>query len=279
MKAVFLVNRTAKQIAYGALAAALIMVATAIIKVPGPNAGYYHLGDGVLFVMAMLMGPTTGALSAGVGSALADLLAGYGMYAPVTFIIKACMGYVAGKFANGGILRRAIVFTLCEAIMVLGYFAFEIILIGFNGAVGDILLNMIQGLFGIVIGIALTGGWMAELCKGRFGKTAMQSERSQTRQAFVAAIPVILGYIPLGLSCGLLSAKAGLLPVQVLLLCVFLYAGGGQFMIASMVFSGVPPLSIAASVTLINARYMLYSSASANYFAGDNKERRICIRL
>ncbi len=158
-------KRTAKQIAYGALAAALIMVATAIIKVPGPIAGYYHLGDGVLFVMAMLMGPATGALSAGVGSALADLLAGYGMYAPVTFVVKACMGYIAGRFANGGILRRILVFTLCEAIMVLGYFAFEVIIIGFKAAAGDVLLNMIQGLFGIVIGTVLTGGWMQKFAK------------------------------------------------------------------------------------------------------------------
>ncbi len=99
----------------------------------------------------------------------------------------------------------------------------------------------------------------------------MYNGRSHIKEAFAVAMPVILGYIPLGLSCGILSAKAGLLPVQVLLLCMFLYAGGGQFMIASMVFSGVSPLSIAASVTLINARYMLYSSASADYFENDNR--------
>ena len=168
-------KRTAKQIAYGALAAALIMVATAVIKVPGPIAGYYHLGDGVLFVMAMLMGASTGALSAGVGSALADLMAGYGMYAPVTFVIKACMGYIAGRFANGSILRRILVFTLCELIMVAGYFAFEVVIIGFAAAGADVVLNMIQGLFGIVIGTVLTGGWMQ-----KFAKT-LQEEKSDAK--------------------------------------------------------------------------------------------------
>jgi uncharacterized membrane protein len=160
---------SAKRIAYGALASALIMVATAVIKVPGPIAGYYHLGDGVLFVMAILLGSGTGALAGGIGSALADLLAGYGIYAPVTFVIKACMGFVAGRFAKGGIWRRILVFMLCEAIMVGGYFGFEVVLIGFKAATGNILLNMIQGLFGIVIGTSLTGKWMQNFSKTLLG--------------------------------------------------------------------------------------------------------------
>ena len=103
-------------------------------------------------------------------------------------------------------------------------------------------------------------------------KRAMQSKQSrQVKTAFAAALPVILGYIPLGVSCGILSAKAGLLPVQVLLLSTLLYAGGGQFMIASMSMAGISPLSTALSVVLMNARHMLYSSASSGYLTIKDK--------
>jgi len=159
------VNKTARQVAYGALAAALIMVATALIKVPGPVVGYMHIGDGVLFVMAMLLGPRIGALSAGAGSMLADLMAGFGVYAPATFVIKAAMGYIAGRFASGGFVRRLIVFVLCEALMSVGYFAFETVLYGINVAIGSIPFNLIQSAFGIVLGVCFTGSWMQDFAK------------------------------------------------------------------------------------------------------------------
>lgn len=156
----FVLNQMTKRIAYGALAAALIMVATAFIKVPGPVAGYYHLGDGVIFVMAMLMGAPTAAMAAGIGSALADLMAGYGIYAPVTFVIKAAMGYLAGRYAKGKLMRRIILFALCEVVMVAGYFAFEAVIYGVAVAAANVLFNLIQGAFGIILGACFTGGWM-----------------------------------------------------------------------------------------------------------------------
>jgi uncharacterized membrane protein len=160
-------KRTAKQVALGALAAALIMVATALIKVTNPFTltGYYHLGDGVIFVMAMLLGARNGALAAGAGSMLADLMAGFGIYAPATFVIKAAMGYVAGKAAGGNMLRRLLVFSLCEAIMVAGYFAFETVVYGLGVAFANVSFNLIQSAFGIVLGVALTGGWMQRFAK------------------------------------------------------------------------------------------------------------------
>ena len=85
------------------------------------------------------------------------------------------------------------------------------------------------------------------------------------------ALPVCLGYWALGFACGMLAAKAGLLPVQVFLLSVLLYAGGAQFMVANLLMSGIPALAIASSIVLMNARHMLYGSALAQYFIGKRK--------
>ena len=156
-------KQSARHVAYGAMAAAMIMVTTAFIKVPGPL-GYIHLGDGVLFGMAALLGPLSG-LAAGVGSALADLIAGFGVYAPVTFAIKTLMGAIAGRFANGSVLQRICILALCEAIMVAGYFAFETAIYGVAAAAGAVWFNLVQGAFGLTLGVCLTGARVREFAQ------------------------------------------------------------------------------------------------------------------
>lgn len=97
----------------------------------------------------------------------------------------------------------------------------------------------------------------------------MQDHRA--RMGIAAAIPICVGYVPLGLACGIVAAKAGLNLLQVALLSVFLYAGSGQFMISSMFASGASPLSIGVSVAMVNMRHLLYGSALAKYFFGERR--------
>ena len=78
-----------------ALMAALTCVATIIIKIPSPLKGYLNLGDCVVLLAGWVLLPAYGFLSAGLGSALADLFSGYVIYAPATFIIKGCMALMA----------------------------------------------------------------------------------------------------------------------------------------------------------------------------------------
>ena len=56
----------------------LIMVMTYIPKVPVPaTQGYVHLGDCMIFFGVLLLGWKYGAVAAGLGSALADVLGSY----------------------------------------------------------------------------------------------------------------------------------------------------------------------------------------------------------
>lgn len=84
-----------KKIILTALMMALVYLATTIIKIPTTN-GYIHLGDGFVFLSAILLGPFYGAVAAGVGSMLADILGGYAQWALPTFIIKSCMAFIMG---------------------------------------------------------------------------------------------------------------------------------------------------------------------------------------
>jgi len=146
-----------KRLALGGMLSAIILVMTVGFHLPVPaTGGYVHLGDGFIFLTAAAIGPYA-ALAAGVGSALADLLGGYFIYIPATFLIKAAMGLIAGKFAGqSGRIRRSIVFAAAEAIMAGGYFAFEWVLYGGAAALGAVVPNLVQGAFGVILGLLLT---------------------------------------------------------------------------------------------------------------------------
>ena len=86
-----------KRMVRGALLAAIVAAMTMLIKLPVPaTGGYVHPGDGAIFLAAYLMGPWA-AIPAALGSALADILGGYAVYAIPTALIKGAMGWIAGR--------------------------------------------------------------------------------------------------------------------------------------------------------------------------------------
>ena len=97
------------------------------------------------------------------------------------------------------------------------------------------------------------------------------ASRTYIREAFRAAVPIMLGYVAIGIPCGILCDSIGLSPVQVLMMSILFYSGAGQFMIPNMWLAGSPIASIVASVSLVNTRQMLYSAAFAPQCAGVSK--------
>lgn len=148
-----------------AVFAALICVATMLIRIPtSVTNGYVNLGDGVILLGSWVLGPWFGFLAGGIGSALADLFAGYVTYAPGTFLIKGLIALISGLVFKGltfktekpNLLHRLPGAVLAEAEMVLGYFFYEATLLGYGlAAAGSIISNIGQGIAGIVISLAL----------------------------------------------------------------------------------------------------------------------------
>lgn len=87
--------------------------------------------------------------------------------------------------------------------------------------------------------------------------------RTHLSQAFHAAVPIMLGYVAIGVPCGILCDSIGLNALQVFLLSALFYSGAGQFMIPNMYLAGAPMASIIASVSLVNTRQVLYSASFA----------------
>lgn len=149
-------NRT-KKLTFCAVFSALIFAATFFIRLP-TAIGYVNAGDGVIILTGAFLGGIPGAVAGALGSALADLAAGYVMYAPVTAVIKGLMGFLAGVFLfkkRRSLLKTVAVSLLCGVIMVTGYFAFECLLYGIPAAAASVIPNCLQALFGTLIATAL----------------------------------------------------------------------------------------------------------------------------
>ena len=155
-------NKNATQkLVLAALLAALICVATMIIKIPSPLKGYINLGDCVVLTAGWMLSPLYGFLAAGLGSALADLFSGYFVYAPATFLIKGLMALAAwfiykmlSKKTNSP-ASRIISGFVAELIMIGGYYIFEGFMYGFEASLVNMPANAIQGVAGLVLGFAL----------------------------------------------------------------------------------------------------------------------------
>lgn len=112
---------------------ALTLVATAFINVRLPiaaNGGLVHLGNVPLFLAAIIFGKKTGAFAGAFGMGLFDLLSGWTLWAPFTFVIVGLMGFAVGKITENRIGFRWNVLAIAVAcvIKVVGYYIAEVII-------------------------------------------------------------------------------------------------------------------------------------------------------
>ena len=99
----------------------------------------------------------------------------------------------------------------------------------------------------------------------------MTNLKTDLQASFTAALPIVLGYVAIGVPCGILCDSIGLNALQVFAMSVLFYSGAGQFMIPNMWLAGAPIASIIASVSFVNTRQMLYSAAFAPHCIGVRK--------
>lgn len=140
------------------LMAALAAIGTMLIQVPIPsNAGFVHLGDSMVYLCGILLGPGFGALAAGVGSAIADLMLGYSVYAPATLIIKAldamAVGFIYCSITKNhkSIVVKSVAYFVAiavgSAVMVGGYYFYELFFLKLGAAsLAGLIPNSLQGL-------------------------------------------------------------------------------------------------------------------------------------
>ena len=157
-----MMNTNLKKMITAALFTALACVATMSIRIPTPGTnGYIHPGDAIVILSGVMLGPAWGLLAAGIGSAMADLIGGYVLYVPITFVIKGAVAFAAGAlYKKLGRTPKScyvavILGGIADIVLVAGgYFLCENALYGIAAA-ASIPANVIQGASGLAISIVL----------------------------------------------------------------------------------------------------------------------------
>ena len=90
-----------REIVFTGLMTALVFIATFVPHIPIPL-GYAHLGDAVIFLLALLVPRRPALIAACLGSALADLLGGFALWAVPTIVIKYSMAEIVYRIAPQG---------------------------------------------------------------------------------------------------------------------------------------------------------------------------------
>jgi len=178
-------NGTAVSPAYRIVSISILTAVTAVftllIRIPiAPTRGYINLGDVAIYFTAFTFGPVTALITAGLGTAIADLLSGYAQWAPISLFIHGIQGFFAGLIVRRSIIRMRERFETDETgnesrrkyrisipvillagiagliVMVGFYFLAGAALVGFGAAAVEIPGNIIQCVVGVVGGFLLT---------------------------------------------------------------------------------------------------------------------------
>lgn len=97
------------------------------------------------------------------------------------------------------------------------------------------------------------------------------------RAAFSAPIPVLTGYIPLGMAYGFLMASAGYGPLWALGMSVLVFAGSLEYMAVTLLTSAFAPLQAFLAAVMINARHIFYGLSLLDKYHGLGRVRPFLI--
>lgn len=98
-------------------------------------------------------------------------------------------------------------------------------------------------------------------------------ERTTLHRAFIRTIPVLMGYLVLGMAFGLLMHQAGIGTQWSLLMSISVFAGSLQFVMVGLLSQGASLLTIAFSSLAVNSRHIFYGLSFIERFK-ENKRTR-----
>lgn len=86
------------------------------------------------------------------------------------------------------------------------------------------------------------------------------------RMAFLKSLPVMCGYVFLGIAFGIMSEESGLGVGWVLLMSLVVYAGSMQFVMVPLLVGAVSPLTMALTALFVNGRHIFYGVSFVESF-------------
>lgn len=86
------------------------------------------------------------------------------------------------------------------------------------------------------------------------------------KAAFMKSLPVMAGYIILGIGFGILAHNAGYSFLWVLSMSLFIFAGSMQYVGIGLLAGGASVLTVILTTVMVNARHLFYSISMLRYY-------------
>ncbi len=86
----------------------------------------------------------------------------------------------------------------------------------------------------------------------------------QTKK-LLPALPVVMGYLPVGFAYGVLGVNSGIGILNTILMSIIVFAGSAQLMATSFFAQGLNPFSIIITTFIVNLRHMLMSASLSTH--------------
>lgn len=92
-------------------------------------------------------------------------------------------------------------------------------------------------------------------------------------RALLASLPVMSGYIVLGITFGILLKNAGYGLIWAFAISLFVYAGSMQYVLITLLTGGASLLSVALTTLMVNARHLFYGLSMIERYENIGKSK------
>ena len=93
-------------------------------------------------------------------------------------------------------------------------------------------------------------------------------DRKSIAAAFPVTLPVLMGYISIGIAFGLMLEAVGYNVIWAFFMSLTIYAGSGQYMGVELLATGAALVNVAALTLILNFRHLVYGLSLLEKFRG-----------
>ena len=97
--------------------------------------------------------------------------------------------------------------------------------------------------------------------------------KKELKTAFLDTLPVMAGYLVLGMGFGVLLESKGFGVLWAFCMSLFIYAGSMQYLAVSMLSPGVSLVSAAVTTLMVNARHLFYGVSMVDKYKNTGKRK------
>jgi len=101
------------------------------------------------------------------------------------------------------------------------------------------------------------------------------SQKQQYLMGVRSSIPVILGFVPVGIAYAIMAQQAGFATLETIFMSIAVFAGASQMMAVGMYAQGASLITIILATFILNLRHLIMSTCVVNRMKNEKMGRKL----